>query len=237
MPKKSADWRDPRKKPPAPPLTRPPRIDEWLDICFGQYGDGDPWDCHEHFVGTDDEIVDLFTYTMLHSGSELLRFSDSQLGHGLSPLTDSGRSDVVRSVRDGQHSLERKLGALRSIKCLYQHCLTPRAPQVLGHLSEPADCKPLAYFCYMFWDASPLDYWPDSTIGPMVYPVVAEVMETALHSPNCAVIESGLHGLGHMVYKYAGATQIIDQFISQRQSTVRPELMAYARAARTGGIL
>jgi hypothetical protein len=220
-----------------PPLAQPPRLDEWLDICFGQYGDGDPWDCHLDFTGSDLEIVELFTYTMVHAGSVLQRFSDAQLGHGLAHLCDNGRSNIVHSVRDGQFSLDNKLQALRSIKYLYQDCLTPRAPQVLGHRSEASDCKPLSYFCYMFWDVSPLDYWPDSVIGPIAYPVVAEVMESALYSPNIAVIESGLHGLGHMVYKYAAATQIIDQFLSHCQKSLRPELVSYALAARTGGIL
>jgi hypothetical protein len=226
----------PKTTPPQGPLSRPPRCDEWLDICFGQYGDGDPWACHGDFVGTDDEIIDLFTYTMQHAGAELLRFTDNQLGHGLGHLCENTRSNVVHVVRLGSSSLDRKLLALRAIKNLYQDCLTPRAPHGLRHLNEPAVSKPLATFCYMVWEASPLDYWPDPLVGPLVYPVVAEVMASALDSSNSAVIESGLHGLGHLVYKYPAATQIIDQFISQRQSMLRPELIAYARAARTGGI-
>jgi hypothetical protein len=203
------------------------QYDEEVDDPFSSY--------HEELDGTVDEIIDLFTYTMLHSGSELLRFTDAQLGHGLQHLCWNSASNVVHAVHD-HHSLDRKLRALRSIKRLYQDCLTPRAPQVLGHLSEGAACKPLAYFCYMFWEASPLDYWPDNVLGPVAYPVVAEVMETALYSPNLAVIESGLHGLGHMVYKYKAAAQIIDRFVSERRNTVRTEIIDYALAARTGMI-
>ena len=53
----------------------------------------------------------------------------------------------------------------------------------------------------MLWDVTPLSYWRGSSDrGAVMYPVIVEVMEQALQSPNCAVVESGLHGLGHTVY-------------------------------------
>jgi hypothetical protein len=227
------------------PLIRPDRFDEWLGVYFAPYDNVDsPWaryppGCNDQpeFRGTDDEIVELFTYTMLLSGTELTRFSDSQVGVGLDNLLNNHFADVAHTVRDGATTNDKKVAALRSLKVLYSDCLSPRAAPVLGHRDEQAACKPLNRICYMLWDVTPLAYWPDADRGAAVYPVIVEVMEQALQSPNCAVVESGLHGLGHTVYKCEDlAVAAIDRFLETRCGQVQQELIEYALQARTGMI-
>lgn len=227
------------------PLVRPPRFDEWLDCYFTPYDNvASPWDRfppdqeeHPWFRGTDDEIVELFTYTMISSGTELKRFSDSQVGVGLDNLLNTHFADVAHTVRDGKIAKEKRIAASQSLNVLYRDCLTQRAAPVLGHLSEKAPCKPLNGICYMLWDVTPLSYWPEPERGAIMYPVIVEVMAAALYSENGAVVESGLHGLGHTVYKFKDpAVAAIDHFIAKRRGHVRDELITYALQARTGMI-
>ena len=226
-------------------VAKPPRFEEWLDIYFVPYEKvNSPWDRfppesdeHPWFRGTADEIVELFTYTMNTSGTELLRFSDSQVGVGLDNLLNNHFADVANTVRDGAVTNELKISALQSLAVLYRDCLTRRAAPILGHVDERSSSKPLNSICYMLWDVTPLSYWPEAERRDIMYPVIVDVMESALYSSNCAVIESGLHGLGHTVYKYeAAAVAAIDRFLAHCGSNVRPELRVYARAARTGYI-
>lgn len=229
------------------PVVRPARFEEWLSVQFVPYDCVDSvWDRFPprgeeeppEFLGTDDEIADLFTYTMLSSGTELSRLTDWQLGNGLDNLLNNHFSEVVFSIRDGAISDEKKIAALESLVVLYRDCLTPRASHVLGHLSEQGRCNPLDRICYMLWGVTPLSYWPEADRAASMYPVIIDVMESALYSDNCAVIESGLHGLGHTVYKFeTAAVAAIDHFIDKRGGLVRDELIFYAKQARTGMIL
>ena len=223
----------------------PPRFEEWLDCYFEPYDNvNSPWDRfppggedHPAFRGNADEIVDLFTFTMRSSGTELKRFSDQQVGVGLDNLLNNHFADVANIVRDGATTNDKKVAALRSIKVLYTDCLSRRAAPVLGHRNEKAPCKPLNGICYMLWDVTPLSHWPDADRGAAMYPVIIEVMEQALQSSNCAVVESGLHGLGHCVYKRKDlAVAAIDRFLEKRRGQVRQELIEYALQARTGMI-
>ena len=61
-------------------------------------------------------------------------------------------------------------------------------------------------------------------------------MQKSLQLRNVACIESGLHGLGHMVFENPKVAQpIIEDFLRKRKDL--PEgLLNYARAAQTGMI-
>jgi hypothetical protein len=62
-----------------------------------------------------------------------------------------------------------------------------------------------------------------------------DVMEAVLELPNPACKEAALHGLGHMVGGNDRPGAIIDRFLAGA-SAAPPELLDYARAARTGCI-
>lgn len=237
---KPPPWHDTRKTADVP-LVRPTRFEEWLDVFFRPYdGFESPWTRYPpggeeppEFSAAGEEIVELFTYTMLASSSELANLSDSQLGNGLDNLLNTNLYDIAHTVRTAKVSEDARCAAISAIKHLYLYCLTQRAPPVLGHLNEEAaGCARLQYITFMLWDVSPLSCGSVET-----WPAILEVMQSALYSPNPAVIESGLHGLGHSVYDAGGpAVAIIDAFVRQRRGQVRDELIQYALQARTGMI-
>jgi len=69
------------------------------------------------------------------------------------------------------------------------------------------------------------------------YEAIAYVMEQCLTLSNPACVESGLHGLGHMVLFLPDiAVPIIDQYFKNKKNS-NGQLVKYARAARTGMIL
>lgn len=188
---------------------------------------------------SDAEVVSLFTYTMQHSGSELAELSDSQVGNGLKLLLEDGfPTDIGRTIRDADVDIEVKAKAVESLKTLYTNCLALRVKPHMGSLSETGNCAPLDYICYMLWDVSSWMEWPEVSGRETMLPTLIDVMNSALENHNEAVVESGLHGLGHMVSscpELAGAA--IDRFIAWGPDGARPELKQYARQARTGMIL
>ncbi|MEO6037739.1 MAG: hypothetical protein ABIQ93_04940 [Saprospiraceae bacterium] len=69
------------------------------------------------------------------------------------------------------------------------------------------------------------------------YEAIAYVMQECLQMSNPACVESGLHGLGHMVpFLPDIALPIIDQYLKNKKNT-KEHLVQYAQAARTGMIL
>lgn len=228
------------------PLTEPPpRYREWLEHCFGRlvpYEEigidlHDP-DLSEPFEVADDELVALFEVGMRRSGADLAGFSDEVVGQGLSYLLNSAFSNFAYRIRTAEVPRERKANAIGAMRHLYRDVLSPRCRPALGHLAKAGgyDSSALAFICYMLWDVCPLGYWPDDEgDGPVARAALA-VMADALESSNPAVVESGLHGLGHAHGASPAAVErAIDAFLARR-SDLRPELIAYARAARSGCI-
>ncbi len=117
------------------------------------------------------------------------------------------------------------------MKSLYDDILTPRAQPLLGHLSEIGH-DPLSSFCYMLWDATGLAYWSERDEADAVPQAILDVLEHALLSPNDAVVESGLHGLGHRASP-ARRSAAIARLLECRPG-LRPELRKYAEAAALG---
>ena len=69
------------------------------------------------------------------------------------------------------------------------------------------------------------------------YRAIADVMADCLRLDNPACVESGLHGLGHMVpFLPDLATPLIDDFLNNNTKTLATALIQYARSARSGMI-
>lgn len=213
----------------------PPRYQEWLEFCFGRTGDEtDPFRMDWDFDAPPEELAELFVYTMKHSGSDLIGYSDRQLSIGLQALMFNNFSTLVFELMQPRLGDDLRVEAIRSLGALYSKCLEKRSPPVLGCRSESIG-NPLEFFTYMLWDVTPLDQLANRE-GPCRNELL-QVWRSALGSSNEACIESALHGLGHAsggMRKRAEA--IIDDWIDDGPR-VRPELIEYARAARTGCIL
>jgi hypothetical protein len=84
--------------------------------------------------------------------------------------------------------------------------------------------------CYMFWDNCPL-----TDLGlPSIRDACRDVMEQCLTIPNHAIIESALHGLGHLAPGDTRAAEIALSY--SRRGTGPQELLAYAKAASEGHV-
>lgn len=232
------------------PLARPPRFDEWLECYFAPYDNVDsPWDRFPiggdedfpDFSGTDAELVELFTYTMLTSGTELAKFSDHQVGNGLKVIFDDCFSNIARTVVNAAVSIDQRILAIQSLMPLYKDCLTPRAPQIIGNLSEKGNCPPLSYICYMLWDVtaltSKISVVEPSTKKSVLIETLCQVL--CLPKANPACIESILHGLGHLAFshpKYREEVQAAIDYFLNNHPIGRPELRQYALYAKMGRV-
>ncbi|MEZ5923005.1 MAG: hypothetical protein R3D57_01325 [Hyphomicrobiaceae bacterium] len=220
------------------PLTEPPpRYAEWIDYCFGRLQRLDGTDIAdqrlacETFHVADTELVPLFEVMMRRSGEDLAPFSDDVVGGGLSLLLDGSLSDFGYRIRNARVAVERKVNAISAMHCLYEQVLEPRCPPLLGHLNETGHAR-LSYICYMLWDVTALAYWPPEDEGEPLPQAVLAVLERTLDSDNDAVVESGLHGLGHLATA-ARRRGIIDRMLARRPD-LRPDLKSYAEACSLG---
>ena len=180
-------------------------------------------------------VAELVAETFEQSATLLRPFSDAQLNQGFWFLL--GSSDHMHQLTDASVAWPVRQRAWRSIIPLFREVMAPRCTPALSHLDEPG-ASPLNLACYMWWDMMPVGPDPtsrDASRRPLDEELLA-VMTALLEIPHDACRESALHGLGHWTFKHAPAIAAIDAFLA-RSADLRPELLAYAKAARTGCIL
>jgi hypothetical protein len=167
--------------------------------------------------------------------AELLRpFTDAQLNQGFWFLVGSGNSDYSGCFTDASVPWPARRRALHAFVPLFREVMAMRCTPSLSHLDEPGTALNSA--CYMWWDIIPLSppldaRQPRDRIHDEILAVLAELLEV----PHDACRESALHGLGHWAFYDPQAKTLIEAFLD-RARDLRPELLQYARAARTGCI-
>ena len=215
----------------------PPRYDEWIDFYF--FRDvTDPWQMEWEFEADADTKAVLFAETLTRCGTDLKNCTDDQLATGLKAIWLGDLSNTPHDICKSSDSSKRS--AIQSFKTLYSDLLTPRSPPVLGHLNE-SDGSPLEYITYMAWDVSPMTCLTGLKVKSGNQSFLVETMAHVLASApaNPAVLESILHGLGHLAGEHPKHQQqiagAIDQFLTSRP-IVRQELKLYAHAANEGRV-
>jgi hypothetical protein len=193
------------------------------------------WDIEtDPFELKDQDAVEFFI-RLTQDLSELLgKYSLWQIRLGLEYLFYNSISDFVFFIQDGSASIERRIDAIHAIKEIYIQVFEPMCEPILGNLSEKGN--ELNGFCYMLWDASPLSCCEGNPNKHLLYKALADVMNGAIYSNNIACIESGLHGLGHMVFYYSECKEIIQAFIISGKCSDK-RILDYAELAKTGYIL
>ena len=78
----------------------------------------------------------------------------------------------------------------------------------------------------MFWDFTPLSFCKNNQDADVLYEAISKVMAYALNLNNIACIESGLHGLRHILSEYKQARDIIELFIKSNKN-IDPRLVKY----------
>lgn len=188
----------------------------------------------DHIEFTPEQVVDYVTQMFTHYDRDLAHYSDWQLAMGVDYIFDNSCSDYAFDLRDRPVAAEKRIAAILSLKVFFEQCYDKRCVPSLGHYSEKGNA--LNGPCYMLWDTTPLSYCAYREARDAIYPAITEVMEFSLTLSNIACIESGLHGLGHMVPYYPEAAKIIDRNMHRFRKSDR-RIMAYAKAAKTGYIL
>lgn len=206
---------------------------EWIDHWFGravisQYY---PWFGEmpaDHFLPAmaNEYALRLFT----NSASDLQYLHDDQVGAGLWLLMSEDGIHLAHP----DNGIARRDAVLLAITGLFRDLFAKRCVPVLSAGSDQHSV--LNGCCYMWWEFFTHIAFPgDPDFGRMME-CCWRVMEDTLAIPHIAVKESALHGLGHANhYDAARVAMIIDRWL-QANAGADPDLIRYARAARSGCI-
>jgi hypothetical protein len=141
------------------------------------------------------------------------------------------------TITDESVPLQTRLGLAESLVPLYRDFFAPLCGNALAHRDEPA--PPVANACYMLWDHACLWYREGSESSEVELKQL-DVLQRMLSIDSDAVREAALHGLGHAVLMRPSLVEpIIDAFLLSplvTRGTCRPELVEYAKQARSGNV-
>lgn len=171
--------------------------------------------------------VDLLTQLFSDSARTLARYSDAQVGRGLWYLVNNACSCYSLALIEREVDLAARLACIEAIPKLFAELFRARCAPELSHGSTGSS-NPLNTTCYMWWDlfpgwGTPRQDFDDSALA---------AMSAILEIDSLACQESALHGLGHWQSAYPQRIgEVIDRFL---KTGPRPELRAYASAARQG---
>lgn len=210
-------------------------FDDWVEHVFAHAVPfhGQAWyfepDC-DWWDPTPEQAVAHFTRLCATPGQLTEQFSDGQIAQGFWYLLNNAS---MHALIDASVPLAGRTEAVRLMAQVFRNVFQPRCAPVLSHLDE-AGANALNTICYMWWDILPLFAEPGGHRPNPIDDACLSVMRETLALANPACQESALHGLGHWAGAYplfvAGA---IDDFLTA-QPNLRPELKAYALAARSG---
>lgn len=210
--------------------------DSWIKSLFDRDEQRGDWrfEIGEEPIDVPEALLCSFIIKLNSELPELLsRYTDWQIAMGIDYIYNPSCSNMAFTIRDGDLQLETRLETIRSIKNLYRDCFETRCLPILGYLSEQGN--ELNGLCYMLWDITPIKTCKNHKDGAAILDTVAEVLSYALTMKNIACLESALHGLGHIVYNFPKASDIIQSFIS-KSANIDPRILRYAEAAKTGCI-
>ena len=166
----------------------------------------------------------------------LVAISNAQLNQGFWYLLGSGASALTLATHDATIPVARWVHCVRGFAPLFAGVFAPRCSPHLGHCDEPG-ADPLNSACYMWWDLLPLPALPEGLDRAALHAACLDALEAILALASDACRESVLHGLGHWAaYDRRRVAAIIDHFLAANPR-LRPELRAYALAARGGCVL
>jgi hypothetical protein len=215
-----------------------PDYQTWLAHLF-EHPDDEP----EWYFATGFEFIEISPQTLAAHTLRLLEapallmthYSDQQIASGLKYLIDNGCGGDIRLFSHPPVPQADRRALAARIDRAFSQIFAARCTHALGHLSEVPD-QPLNMLCYMWWDIIVLEAIGDARLDREFFEALIEAMGRILAIPHPACQESALHGLGHWgEHAPARAEALIDAYLAQNRAA-RPELINYARAARTGCI-
>ena len=214
-------------------------FDEFIEFQFGpavrMHGNAWYFDLDADWWEPESRTGIAYLTRLFSSGPEVLRrFSDAQIAQGLTGLVDTSAIGGQPWMFDPVTPAEERAGLWRAIATFFAELLAPRCSPTLGHLSEEGAV--LNGRTYMWWDGFPALTAPDDPGREAVDKAELDCLTAVLALDSAACQESALHGLGHWGRRAPLCAEIIDRYLAAA-APARPELIAYAEAARSGCIL
>jgi hypothetical protein len=118
-----------------------------------------------------------------------------------------------------------------SVHVLYRDLFEARCSRFYSHLECGPDvmAQPLNGLCYMLWDMGGIEcFWLSGV--PEHVSLSIRTLESLGRSDHPAVVESVIHGLGHMIDSHRDACQpVLEEIMSRKALPV--ELRSYAHNA------
>ena len=213
-------------------------FDEFVEFHFRREVPlhGNPWymDLDADWWEPEPRTGIAFLTRLFADGPEVLRwFSDAQIAQGLDSLVNISATGDLPWMYDPATPAAERAGVWGAVARFFTDLLAPRCSPALGHISE--DGTPLNMRTYMWWENFPLLTGPADPDREMIQAAELECLESVLALDSAACQEAALHGLGHLVSRDPRCEEMIDHYLASGRMA-RPELVTYARAARTGCI-
>lgn len=160
-------------------------------------------------------------------------FSDDQIAQGLTYLMNTMASGDNGWFYSRTVPEQARRECIAAMQALFRDIFAPRCKPLLSNLSE-AGASSLNGVAYMWFDVLPSFALPDDPAFERLNLDLVRTMEAILALDSAACQESALHGVGHWHRLQPQAVeQAIDRYLA-RGTAARPELSAYAAAARCG---
>jgi hypothetical protein len=201
-------------------------------VPMSKHGDEWYWNIDEpEFEATPLEWTKIQTLIFARSGEDLAQYSNEQVGMGLNYLISNSISNTPYQAIDPSVSLQDAMRMMEAFPLLWQNCIGPRVPPLIGIGTEEGH---LGYVCYMwfdvwstFWNVKDIPEWQAS---------VWTCLDAMLSAPFRPVQVAALHGLGHQgnyLNRRKEIEQRVDEFIKNIDANDE-DLKQYAQAAKRG---
>ena len=213
-------------------------FEQFVEFQFGHEirAHGNPWyfDLDGDWWAPEPRTGIAYLTRLFANGPSVLEwFSDAQIAQGLEGLINTMAVGDQPWMRDPVTPADERAAAWSAVADFYRDLLAPRCVPILGHMATELP-PPLTSLAYMWWESFPGFANPDDPERELVDQAELDCLERILTLDSVACQEGALHGLGHWVRREPRCEGIIDRYIASGRAT--PELLAYARAARSGCI-
>lgn len=214
-------------------------FDEFVDVHFGPPV-GKPLYADFEWEGWAPEPRSGIAYLtrLFENGAEVLRyFHDDQIAQGLTSLANCMAIGGQPWMGDPVTPAAERAAVWPAIATFFEDVLAPKCAPMLGHLAKAGDHPPMINtVTYMWWDSFPGFARQGDPDCELVFQAELDCMEQILSLDSIACQEAALHGLGHWSGHEERRVAIIDDYLRAGTAPV-PELISYAKVARSGCIL
>ena len=213
-------------------------FEEFVEFQFGHAVNAHPWQMgiDADWWAPEPRTGIAYLTRLFADGASLLEYyHDDQIAQGLTGLVNTMAVGDQPWMRDPVTPAAERAAAWSAVAAFFRDVLGPKCAPVLGHNATEAG-PPLNGVTYMWWESFPGFANPDDPQRGLVDDAELACLEVvlALDSPACQ--EAALHGLGHWVQHEPRCEAVIDRYLGSGKAAL-PELVGYAKSARTGCIL